>query len=138
VLRTIGPWRPITLETYAVRLSDVRIRQDVKEDLSAELSVDLEVSENSSMWCLLCRFSELRTLIEIRFAGDLSASVVLKSSAGAVVKSAEVKVKDGKAVAEFKLAKGEVDLWYPVGYGKPALYTVDVQVADQVSDMLDL
>ncbi|KAF8609837.1 glycoside hydrolase family 2 protein [Ceratobasidium sp. AG-I] len=110
VLRTIGPWRPITLETYTVRLSDVRVRQDVKEDLSAELSVDIEVSEKSS---------------------GLTSSIVLKSSTGSVVKSADVKIKDGRALAAFKLAKEEIDLWYPVGYGKPALYTVDVQVADE-------
>ncbi|KAG9093429.1 hypothetical protein FRC06_011531 [Ceratobasidium sp. 370] len=110
ILRTIGPWRPITLETYAVRLSDVRVRQDVKEDLSAELSVELEVSEKAS---------------------NLSAAVVLKSSAGAVIKTADARVKDGRAVAEIKLAKGDVELWYPVGYGKQALYTVEIQVADE-------
>ncbi|KAG8705027.1 hypothetical protein FRC08_001891 [Ceratobasidium sp. 394] len=110
ILRTIGPWRPITLETYAIRLSDVRVRQDVKEDLSAELSVEFEVSEKTS---------------------DLSAAVVLKSSAGTVVKTADAKIKDGRAVAEFKLAKGDVELWYPVGYGKQALYTVDIQVSDK-------
>ncbi|CAE7190017.1 unnamed protein product [Rhizoctonia solani] len=111
VLRTIGPWRPITLEAYSVRLSDVRVRQDVKEDLSAKLSVDLEVSEKSS---------------------DLSASVVLKSSTGTVIKkSPDLTVKGGQGVAEFEFAKGELDLWYPVGYGKQALYTVDVQVADK-------
>ncbi|CAE6482331.1 unnamed protein product, partial [Rhizoctonia solani] len=112
VLRTIGPWRPIKLETYAVRLSDVRVRQDVKEDLSAKLSVDLEVSDKSK--------------------GDLSAMVVLKSSAGAVIKkAADLTVKGGQSVAEFELAKGEVDLWYPVGYGKQALYTVEVEVTDK-------
>ncbi|KAG9093828.1 hypothetical protein FS749_013657 [Ceratobasidium sp. UAMH 11750] len=110
ILRTIGPWRPITLETYAIRLSDVRVRQDVKEDLSAELSVEFEVSEKTS---------------------DLSAAVVLKSSAGAVAKTADAEIKDGRAVAEFKLAKGDVELWYPVGYGKQALYTVDIQVSDK-------
>ncbi|KAH7345103.1 beta-mannosidase [Rhizoctonia solani] len=111
VLRTIGPWRPITLETYSVRLSDVRVRQDVKEDLSAKLSIDLEVSDKSS---------------------DLSASVVLKSVTGAVTKkSADLTIKKGQSVVEFELAKGEVDLWYPVGYGKQALYTVEVQVADK-------
>ncbi|KAG8751587.1 hypothetical protein FRC11_009244, partial [Ceratobasidium sp. 423] len=111
VLRTIGPWRPITLETYTVRLSDVRVRQDVKEDLSANLSVELEVSDKSS---------------------DLSASVVLKSPTGAVIKkSPDLLFKSGRGTAEFELAKGEVDLWYPVGYGKQALYTVEVQVADK-------
>ncbi|QRV76379.1 beta-mannosidase [Ceratobasidium sp. AG-Ba] len=114
VLRTIGPWRPIILETYAVRLSDVRISQDVKEDLSATLSVQLEISEAKS---------------------DHSAAVVLKSSAGAVVKSADITIKGGRAVVDFKLAKGEVDLWYPVHYGKQALYIVDIQVADKASGL---
>ncbi|CEL57611.1 beta-mannosidase [Rhizoctonia solani AG-1 IB] len=88
VLRTIGPWRPIRLETYAVRLSDVRIRQDVKEDLSAKLSVDLEVSDKSS---------------------DLSASVVLKSSTGTVIKKAtDLALQNGQSVVQFEVAKGEV------------------------------
>ncbi|CUA77413.1 beta-mannosidase [Rhizoctonia solani] len=111
VLRTIGPWRPITLDTYSVRLSDVRVRQDVKEDLSAKLTVDLEVSDKSS---------------------DLSASVVLKSPTGTVIKrSSEVIIKSGQGTVDFELAKGEFDLWYPVGYGKQALHTIEVQVADQ-------
>ncbi|CCO26797.1 beta-mannosidase [Rhizoctonia solani AG-1 IB] len=111
VLRTIGPWRSIRLETYAVRLSDVRVRQDVKEDLSAKLSVDLEVSDKSS---------------------DLSASVVLKSSTGTVIKKAtDLAIQNGQSVVQFEVAKGEVDLWYPVGYGKQPLYTVEVQVADK-------
>lgn len=116
-----------------MRLSDVRVRQDVKEDLSAELSVDIEISDKSSMWALLRVVSrdEIADLGSHPIGG-LTSSVVLKSSSGSIVKSTDVKIKDGRAVAEFKLAKGEVDLWYPVGYGKPALYTVAVQVADAV------
>jgi beta-mannosidase len=76
------------------------------------------------------------TNLGFRPTDNLSGSVVLKSSAGAVVKkAADVKFKDGRGVVQFELAKGEVDLWYPVGYGKQVLYTVEVQVADQVSNI---
>lgn len=128
---TVGPWRAIHLEHYTSRISDVRIDQDVKEDLSASVSVTVQCV--ASFLVIHARPSPCRAafsfastprflvvfsyvLIQISFSvplrteGDPAGSlqVVLKSPKGEVVKSAEAD-KSGKVSWEFK--KGELDLW---------------------------
>lgn len=108
---TAGPWKPIKLETYQARITDVDIRPRVTEDLSATLEVNFSLStEDHSV-----------------------ASVSLKSSDGSlVVGQKDVKISKHTAQAQFKLSPGAFELWYPVGYGKQPLYTVEVEVADKV------
>ena len=108
---TAGPWKPIKLETYAARITDVDIRSRVAEDLSATLEVNFSLSrQNHSI-----------------------ASVSLKGPDGSSVASQKnIKISDSAARAQFKLSAGTFDLWFPVGYGKQPLYTVEVEVADEV------
>ncbi|KAH7916082.1 glycoside hydrolase family 2 protein [Hygrophoropsis aurantiaca] len=116
VLMTVGPWKPIFLHTYQTRLTDIDIRSNVSEALDVKLTVDISLSEKTSG----------------------SASVVLKNAQGAtIVKESNIKTTSGSARAEFKFNSGELDLWYPVGYGKQPLYTVDVQIADVQGKVLD-
>jgi hypothetical protein len=98
---TVGPWRPITLHTYTTRLSDVWIRSSVDAEGVGKLSVDIELNEKVSA----------------------TANVVLDS-----VFSKEMKVIDGKGKLEIELKKGEIELWYPIGYGTQKLYDVKVEV----------
>lgn len=110
VLMTVGPWRPISLHTYQNRISDLYIKNTVSEELTIDVDVHL-------------------TLFEPRPA---VASVMLKSSDGVtVVGSDNIPIVDGQAVASFKLSKGTVNLWYPVGYGEQPLYTVEIEVAHE-------
>ena len=39
---------------------------------------------------------------------------------------------DGTAEAHFSFEPGAVELWYPTGYGKQALYVVEVEVSEKV------
>jgi len=106
---TTGPWRPIFLHTYKSRITDLRVRADVSESLDTVINVSLAFSSSGG-----------------------AASIALKDHAGKVVKQADARLEDGKAQVEFRGAKGEFDLWYPVGYGKQPIYTVEVRVADEV------
>jgi beta-mannosidase len=109
---TIGPWRPISLHTYEARLVDVRVSARVHTQLSADLDVSFSLSKESAYL----------------------ADVVLNGPSGsAVVGQSGIKVERSKAHASFCFAKGEVELWYPVGYGSQPIYEVQVIVMDQVS-----
>lgn len=109
---TVGPWKPIKLHAYDAYLADVDIRSVVLEALDVKISVDLLLSDKVSS----------------------SASVTLKNPRGDVVyMDRNIKVESGNARAEFKFSSGELELWYPVHYGKQPLYSIVVAVADTVS-----
>lgn len=74
--------------------------------------------------------------IGITLSADIpaKASVVLKDPSGKTVKTTEVTIEKGAGRGSFKAEAGELELWYPVGYGKPALHAVELQVVDEVSE----
>ncbi|CCM04064.1 uncharacterized protein FIBRA_06223 [Fibroporia radiculosa] len=116
VLMTVGPWKPIVLEAYQARITDIDIRANVSEDLSANLDVNFVLSrDNHSI-----------------------ASVNLKGPDGALVTGQNsIKISDSEAKARFKLSAGTYELWYPVGYGKQPQYTVEIEVADEHGAIID-
>jgi beta-mannosidase len=103
---TVGPWRPIALHTYSTRLSDVFIRSSLDTEGAGTLSVDIELSEKIP---------------------SATAKVEVLSSA---VAPAEISIKDGKARIDFTIKKGDVELWFPVGYGSQKLYEIKVEVTE--------
>lgn len=108
---TVGPWKPIALETYHSRIADVDIRSRVHEDLTVNLDVNFEVSNPD----------------------DSIATVSLKGPDGnLVIGQSDMKIGDTQAQAHFKLSSGAYEPWYPVGYGKQPLYTVEITLADAV------
>ena len=108
---TVGPWKPITLHSYHTSISEVDIRTKVSERLDVNLTVDFELSSPSSG----------------------TASVVVKNAAGVqIAEEKDMHCKSGHYRAEFGFTAGSVDLWYPVGYGKQPIYTVEVTVVDEV------
>ncbi|KAI6034165.1 glycoside hydrolase family 2 protein [Pisolithus microcarpus] len=116
VLMTVGPWKPIFLHTYDLRIADVDIRCRVSEALDVNIIVDLALSEDSSG----------------------SASVLLRDPHGKVVRHRDaLAVGIGKASTNFYLSSGEAELWYPVHHGKQPLYTVEVAVKDPDSRLMD-
>ena len=109
---TVGPWRPISLHTYDARLVDVRVSARVDAQLAADLDVSFSLSKESTY----------------------AANVVLIDPSGSViVGQSGIKVERSKACARFHFSKDEVELWYPVGYGKQPIYEVRVTIQDQVS-----
>lgn len=112
---TVGPWKPISLETYVARIVDLDVRGYVSEDLSASLDVTFSLSTQENG----------------------TALVNLKSPDGVLVAGqSNIKINTTDAKAQFSLSSGTFDLWYPVRYGKQPLYTVEVQVADSVNSSL--
>lgn len=109
---TVGPWKPIRLETYVTRITDIDIRPKVNEKLGAAVDVTFELSrEDHSV-----------------------ASVSVKDPEGKVViGQSNIPIRSHKAEAHFKLSPGVIELWYPVGYGKQPIYSVQLQITDKVS-----
>jgi len=116
VLMTAGPWKPITLETYQARISDVDIRAKVSEDLSANLEVNFTLSRDD------------HSIASVNLKGPDGSSVAGQNS---------IRIQQSEAKAQFKLSAGTYELWYPVGYGKQPQYTVEIEVTDEHGTSLD-
>lgn len=95
---TCGPWRPINLEVYDSRLSDLYVDVDVDNSLKSAKVVAHATAEGGAS--------------VVRF--DISLG-------NHHVASETVSFKD-EAVATFKVQSPE--LWYPIRYGKQPLYTI--------------
>jgi beta-mannosidase len=100
ILNTCGPWRSVRLETYQARVSDLRLDYKLDNGLSSA-------------------------------SGTISAKI---EGASAEKVSFEVKIRDDvifhetadihKGVAQVDIRVGNIELWYPHGYGDQPLYTV--------------
>lgn len=114
---TTGPWKPIYLHTYSARIEDVDIRVDVSESLEVNLAAKVFTSDGVT--------------------GDVR--VTLLGPKGDICKK-DVVSCEGKNNATFVQAfsAGELDLWYPVGYGTQPLYTIVAELLDEVCQMVPL
>src|SRR6185369_16792484 len=112
VLMTVGPWKPVSLQMYRNRIVDLDVRTQVSEAFEAKLTADITLSE--------------------KIHGFLS--FVLKWPDGSVEASISRKIASDseRCRLAFDWKPGKVALWYPVGYGTQALYTVEVQLTDEV------
>ncbi|KAF8974313.1 beta-mannosidase [Flammula alnicola] len=117
VLMTIGPWKPIKLETYQNRIMELDVRSEVSEALDVRLSATFTFSEKTPGY----------------------ASFVLKKPDGSVEASANKLPVNGAGLAkvQFEWQPEEIQLWYPVGYGAQPLYTVEVELTDKGGTLLD-
>ncbi len=107
---TVGPWRPISIQHYDTRISEIRIQSNVADDKSVKVDVAFNVSA----------------------PGPKKASVHLKSLDGQPIAGHHDVSCDGSGNTSFDLTTGSVDLWYPIGYGKQPLYLVEIQITDTV------
>ncbi|TDL29523.1 glycoside hydrolase family 2 protein [Rickenella mellea] len=116
VLMTVGPWRPIYIQTYHTRITDLCVKTSVAEDLAVQINVSFALSEHVTS----------------------AASVQLKSLDGqTVIGESKINSGTGSGEAHFSFNPGVLDLWYPIGYGKQPLYTVEVKVSDANGGELD-
>ncbi|KAF9534884.1 beta-mannosidase [Crepidotus variabilis] len=116
ILMTVGPWKPIRLESYSKRISEIDIQSEVSEFLDVKLSVTLSVSGNTPAY----------------------ASVTLKTPEKSVERHIEkLEVRDGQAKVEWEWAPQQLRLWYPVKYGEQPLYTTEVEIVDEQGNVLD-
>ncbi|VDC02568.1 unnamed protein product [Peniophora sp. CBMAI 1063] len=115
VLMTVGPWKPIYLHTYTHRIADLRVSSNVSEDLSVtgQVTFDLDGPVKEGL--------------------QVTASI--KAASGAQLVAQELSAGTGKF--EFSLKPEEVELWFPIGYGKPALHTFTVALKDERGNVHD-
>ncbi|KAI2604548.1 glycoside hydrolase family 2 protein [Hypoxylon fragiforme] len=106
-LLTCGPWRPINLEIYESRITDLWCDVDVDKSLKSA-TVTTHVSTEG-------KASKVR--VEISLAGTSVASQVVDSGSSAT----------------FTISDPE--LWYPVRYGKQPLYTVTATLGEDGKDI---
>ncbi|KAI0824742.1 glycoside hydrolase family 2 protein [Trametes gibbosa] len=116
VLMTVGPWKPIRLETYSTRISDV----DIRERLDAQLTtVAIDIS------------------FELSKSGRYFSAVHIYDSEGdMIIGQGNIPITSERAEAHFKLS-GNLDLWYPVGYGKQPMYSAEIKISDKDGVLLD-
>jgi beta-mannosidase len=112
---TVGPWKPISFHTYQNRITDIFVRSQVSESLDVNLKVDFTLSEKAPGF----------------------ASFILKKTDGtSVVEAIEMPTDTAQCQLAFHFAPGDLQLWYPKGYGEQPLYKVEVQITDTVSTIM--
>jgi beta-mannosidase len=108
---TCGPWRPINLEIFSSRISDLYFTSNVDKTLkSAELVAKADIEG---------------------IATDVKFSISLD---GEEVASKAVKASKGHATHTFKIT--DPTLWFPIRYGEQPLYTLTATLHNS-SDPID-
>ncbi|KAF4999106.1 hypothetical protein FDECE_11607 [Fusarium decemcellulare] len=107
---TCGPWRPINLEVYESRISDLHAEVDVDGSLkTAKVIVRATVEGKAS---------------KVRFDVSLDGKEVATNTAV---------VQDTEATTNFHIQ--DPALWYPIRYGKQPLYTIKATLLDSESEV---
>ncbi|KAG8810461.1 hypothetical protein FRC18_004045, partial [Serendipita sp. 400] len=102
VLMCVGPWKPIRLESYQLRIAEMRTEVDIPETLdNATVKVSAELAGASSK-----ALTATLTLTEPVSKTETHSTVEIASGANSV--QLEVQISDPK-------------LWHPVGQGQQSL-----------------
>lgn len=106
VLMTCGPWKPIFLETYRCRLSDLWVQYDLSADLK------------SAMVRISAQCEGIRDGVTFR---------IVKHDTKDKVAETHVNVASvmGTAKLEATFDLDNLALWWPRGYGEQALYIIE-------------
>lgn len=121
VLLTVGPWKPIYLHTYTHRITDFRITATVSSDKAVHVAVDVETSS---------------PLVPSGI-GELEVSLLHPDNVNNLG-SRTVGLQDGRSHASWNTQPGELDLWWPVGYGEQNLHTVEIKLRDENGKIVDV
>lgn len=110
---TVGPWRPIRFHTYEIRITEVWANAIVSDELEPRLDLSFELAGDE-------------------FTGTVQVSV-RDPRRVSIKEIKDVRVEGGKGSATYAFDEDEIELWYPIGYGKQPLYEIEVVVIDDVS-----
>ncbi|KAL5315174.1 hypothetical protein ACEPPN_017825 [Leptodophora sp. 'Broadleaf-Isolate-01'] len=109
-LMTCGPWRPINLEIFSSRISDLYFTSNVDKSLkSAEFVAKADVEGSAT---------------EIKFDISLDGKEVATKT-----------VKAEKSHASHKFQIDDPALWFPIRYGKQPLYTVTATLVEGTAEI---
>lgn len=103
MLMTCGPWKPVYIESYTERISDVNFATQLNGS-TATIIVTAEVHSTPAV-------NEERNVV---------FTLTAPSKDG--IKTASATVTGASATANFTI--DDPQLWYPHGYGKQPLYTL--------------
>ena len=107
IIMCAGIWRPIRLEVYQARVSDIRTEQTISRDLeSATVKVQAQVKGD---------LQNLKAEVKISVDGRTLKTVVTSVTSSGIV-SADLKIH-------------APSLWMPNGYGNQTLYHVQVSIS---------
>ena len=113
-LMTAGPWRPISLEVYSARVSDLYTEIKIDDSLkSAEVVAHATLDGEAA---------------KVRFEAFIDGNTI----ASETVPSGH----DGRATATFVVSKPR--LWWPKGYGEQPLYTIKATLLASDDTELDV
>jgi beta-mannosidase len=110
---TVGPWRPIRFHTYDIRIAEVWADAVVSDKLEPRLELSFELAGD-----------EFTGTIQVSVRGPNRVSIK---------EIKDIRVAGGKGSTTSAFGDDEVELWYPVGYGKQPLYEIEVAAIDDVS-----
>lgn len=119
---TCGPWRPVILETYATRISDLFFNIDVPDSLTeATIKSTVEVE-----------LSPVHPASSVSVDFDLS----INGTSISTTSTQSVSEDDGAVSTSFSIEQPE--LWYPHGYGKQPLYHLTATLKSEQGEVLDV
>lgn len=114
LLMCVGVWRPIRIEVYSARISDIRTDLNLAKDYkSATVRVSAEVEGHE------------KHSLHARMTISLDGKTV--STANATVSA------HGKVSEDLKV--DQPSLWMPAGYGQQALYKVEVVISSEGEEL---
>lgn len=119
---TCGPWRPITLETYTTRISDLSLNIDVPDsltDASIKTNVEVELPPTT-----------IASAISVNF------SLSFNDTAISTISTNFVNEADGIVSTTFTIS--EPELWYPHGYGAQPLYHLTATLKSEHGEVIDM
>ncbi|KAK5654337.1 hypothetical protein OQA88_7515 [Cercophora sp. LCS_1] len=121
ILLTCGVWRPVRLETYVVRIEDLRADYEVSEDLGF-VAIQLSAS-------IVGGYAGKTVQATMEFDGRLVYETEAICDGG-----------HGQRVWTYKPPKFTipVNLWYPLHHGPQNLYTLALAIASHASTSLTL
>jgi beta-mannosidase len=97
-----GIWRPIRVVAYdSARIADLWVRQDLSDPKRALLQVNVQVERFGGQ--------ELALEIEALFGGQVVSQMTIPSASASI---------------QTQIAIDNPELWWPNGWGEPALYTI--------------
>ena len=110
---TVGPWRPVCFHTYDIRIAEVWANAIVSEKLEPRLDLSFELAGD-----------EFTGIVRVFVRGPNKVSIK---------EIGDVKVTGSNGSTTYTFGDDEVELWYPIGYGKQPMYEIEVAAIDDVS-----
>ncbi|KAK4158836.1 hypothetical protein QBC43DRAFT_138796 [Cladorrhinum sp. PSN259] len=120
ILMTVGPWRPVRLETYHIRFEQVKVDYIIQGMETSAPMVEFTVTAqvDCPLVATLAAHVEIELLFEDETVVCLEDGLNTSEDGSVVYKSAQIKLKTPK-------------LWWPKGYGRQSLYQLLVRMRDK-------